>query len=146
MTAIRSIRTAAAVAVLSTGILSGGLATVAGAKSVPKLVVTPSTGLTNGKSVTVKGTGFKPKDQLYITECLRTAKDATGCDTATAFPVTASAKGVLPATKFKLITGVIGNGKCGTKSTNLNKCAVSVGNISGGDTASANITFVLKKK
>ena len=45
----------------------------------------------------------------------------------------------------KFIAGVIGNGKCGTKSTNLNKCAVSVGNINGRDTASANITFVLKK-
>jgi hypothetical protein len=145
MKAIRSIRAAAAVAVMSTGILTGGLASVAGAKSTAKLFVAPSTGLTNGRSVTVKGTGFKPKDQLYITECLRTAKDATGCDTATAFPVTVSATGVLPATKFKLITGVIGNGKCGTKSTNLNKCAVSVGNINGRDTASANITFVLKR-
>ncbi len=138
-------RVAAAVAMMSAAILTGTLASVAEAKAVPKLVVIPSTGLTNGKTVTVKGTGFKPKDSLYVTECLRTAKDAGGCDILTAVPVTASAKGVLPATRFKLITGVIGTGRCGTKSTNLNKCAVSVGNANGGDTASFNITFVLKK-
>ena len=145
MTTTRTIRVAAVGAVLSTAVLIGGGASLAGAKTVAKLVVTPSTGLTNGKSVTVKGTGFKPKDSLYITECLRTAKGAGGCDISTAVPVTASAKGVLPTTKFKLTTGVIGTGKCGTKSTNLNKCAISVGNASGGDTASTNITFILKK-
>ena len=139
-------RVAAAVAMVSTAVLTGAWASVAGAKPVPKLIVFPSTGLTNGKTVIVKGTGFKPKDSLYVTECLRTAKDAGGCDISTAVPVTASAKGVLPATRFKLITGVIGTGKCGTKLTNLNKCAVSVGNANGGDTASFNITFVLKQR
>lgn len=144
----RAFRAAAAAVVLSTGLVACAVASVAtaGATSSPKLVVVPSGGLTNNKVVTVKGTGFKPKDQVYITECLFTAKDASGCNIATAVPATISAKGALPVTKFKVGTGVIGNGKCGTKASNLKSCAISVGNANGGDTATARITFLPPKK
>jgi hypothetical protein len=132
---------------LSTGVLTSGvLATSANAAAAPKLVVTPSTGLTNGKSVFVSGTGFKPKDQVYITECLATAKGEAQCDINTATPVTISATGVLKKTKFRLVTGKIGSGKCGTTAANLHSCAVSVGNIAGKDTASKAIVFALPKK
>ena len=146
MKTLRTMRVAAAVAAISTGVLAGGFSGVASAKAVPKLTVTPATGLSNGKTVIVKGTGFKPKDQVYITECLRTATGQAGCNIATAVPQFITAAGVLPATKFKLVTGVIGTGKCGTAASNLAKCAVSVGNISGKDTASANIVFKAPKK
>jgi hypothetical protein len=138
----------AVAALLSTGVLTSGLVNVtsANAAAKPKLVVTPSTGLTNHKSVTVSGTGFKPKDQVYITECQATAKGEAGCDIFLAVPVKITAAGVLPKTKFKVATGTIGNGKCGTLASNLRKCAVSVGNASGGDSAVFKIVFAAPKK
>jgi hypothetical protein len=144
----RAIRVVAVAALLSTGILTSGLINVggAGAAATPKLVVTPSTGLTNHKTVTVSGTGFKPKDSVYITECQANAKGEAGCDIDTAVPVTITSKGLLPKTKFKLVTGTIGNGKCGTAAANLRKCAVSAGNISGGDSAVFKIVFAAPKK
>lgn len=113
----------------------------ANATTTPKLVVTPSTGLTNHKTVTVSGTGFKPHDNVYITECQANAKAAPGCDIFTALPAKISATGVLAKTKFKVLTGTIGNGKCGTNATNLRKCAVDVGNASGKDSAVFKIVF-----
>ena len=135
-------------ALLSTGIVTSGLINVTGASAAakPKLVVTPSTGLTNKKYVYVSGTGFKPKDSVYITECQANAKGESGCDIDTAYPVTITSKGVLPRTKFEVVTGKIGNGKCGTAASNLKKCAVSAGNASGGDSAVFNITFAAPKK
>ena len=144
----RVLRILAVAAVLSSGALTSGLVNVtdAGAVAKPKMVVTPAAGLSNGKSVTVSGSGFKPKDTVYITECLRTAKGPAGCDIATAIPVTISSKGVMAKTKFQVVTGKIGGGKCGTAASNLRSCAVSAGNISGGDTASFFITFAAPKK
>jgi hypothetical protein len=52
----------------------------------------------------------------------------------------------LKKTKFKIVTGTIGSGKCGTKASNLKSCAVSAGNISGKDTATFDIVFALPKK
>lgn len=145
---MRTIRVLGVAAMLSTGVLTSGVlsATSASAAATPKLVVTPSTGITNGKSVFVSGTGFKPKDTVYITECLATAKGEAQCDIETATPVTISATGVLKKTKFKIITGVIGSGRCGTKASNLRSCAVSAGNVSGKDTATKDIVFALPKK
>jgi hypothetical protein len=138
----------AVAALLSTGLVTSGLINVtsANAAAKPKLVVTPSTGLTNKKYVFVSGTGFKPKDSVYITECQVTAKGEAGCDIETAYPVTITSKGVLPRTKFQVITGTIGSGKCGTAASNLKKCAVDAGNASGGDSAVFKITFAAPKK
>ena len=143
----RTIRVAAVAALLSTGILTSGLVNIASANAttIPKLVVTPFTGLTNHKIVYVSGTGFKPKDNVYITECQVTAKGEAGCDIYTAIPVKITSRGVLPRTKFKVVTGTVGNGKCGTVATNLRKCAVSAGNVTGGDSAVFKIVFALPK-
>ena len=105
------------------------------------LVVTPSTGLSNGETVKVTGSGFTPKDQLYLIECLATSTNQTGCDVASATPVTVSSKGTLPVTSFTVITGTIGNGKCGTTSANANACAINAGNPTGGDSSQGLIKF-----
>lgn len=148
MISTRTIRVVAVAAMLSTGVLTGGLINITGAvaAATPKLVVTPSTGLTNHKTVTVSGTGFKPKDNVYITECQANAKGEAGCDIFTAVPEKISATGVLAKTKFKVVTGTVGNGKCGTTASNLKKCAVSVGNAAGGDSAVFKIVFAAPKK
>lgn len=130
----------------STGLSSGlvGLAS-ANATSAPKLVVAPSVNLHTGEAVRVTGSGFTPGDSVYVVECLATATGAAGCNTLAAKPATISATGLLPKTYFKVMTGKIGTGTCGTKASNLKSCAITVGNISGGDSAVARIVFKAKK-
>jgi hypothetical protein len=125
--------------------LSGaaGLAGASGATS-PKLVVTPSANLKNGEVAKMTGSGFKAKYVVLLGEGLAKAKGQRQCNSAGATPVTVSAKGLLPSTKFKVKNGAIGNGKCGTIKSNLKSCDISAGNISGGDSAAAVITFRLK--
>jgi hypothetical protein len=128
-------------AVLAVALSSGlGLA-VASAAGGPKLTVTPSTNLHNGEKVEVSGSGFKAGDSVYIVECLITAKGESNCNILNTVPATISKSGALAKSTFKVSTGKIGNGKCGTATANLKDCAVSVGNISGGDSAVFRIAF-----
>jgi hypothetical protein len=130
---------------MAVAIMAGGIATMgaASAKTTPKLLVKPATGLKNHEMVVISGTGFKPGDTVFLVECLRTAKGQAGCRTPAPFPpsVTITAKGILRATHFKVVTGKVGNGTCGTKKTNLNKCDLSAGNAVGGDSATYPIVF-----
>lgn len=122
-------------------LLSSPIAGAATARA--HLVVSPSGSVKNHEVVKVRGQGFKPHDTVYLTECLVKATGAAGCDIATATPVTVSAKGTFGWTKFKILSGKIGTGICGTKKTNLKSCAISAGNASGGDSAVYRITFVM---
>ncbi|HVB50391.1 MAG TPA: neocarzinostatin apoprotein domain-containing protein [Acidimicrobiales bacterium] len=143
MKSTRGLRVALSIAVLGITGISSGLVSVASASAttVPKLVVTPSTKLHNGEIVHVSGSGFTPGDAVYVVECLATAKGAAGCNIGKAKGVTISATGHLAKTAFKVSTGKIGNGKCGTNKYNLRSCAMSVGNITGGDSAVGRIAF-----
>lgn len=107
------------------------------------LVVRPATGLKNGEKVTVSGSGFTPKDSIYLVECLANASGQNGCRLPTSIPtpITITSKGILPTTTFTVSTGTIGSGKCGTTKANAAACAISAGNATGGDTAQAIITF-----
>jgi len=145
MVSRRSSRMLASLTLLLAVALSAGAPTLASAKSRPKVIVTPSHSLRAGQTVKVAGHGFTPGDSVYIVECMATAKDSTGCDIATAAPATITAKGVLTPTKFKIVTGVVGNGTCGTTKANLKRCAISVGNVTGGDSGVARITFAPHK-
>ncbi len=120
--------------------VAGGWASAATVQ--PHIVVTPSAGLRNGETVRVRGAGFKPHDSVFIVECLATAKGEAQCDVSTVVAVTINAKGLLPLTRFKVKTGKIGAGRCGTTPRNVRACAVSVGNMRGKDSTSARITFV----
>jgi len=135
-------------ALVSLGLVVGSMTGWAGGSvaKAPKLVVVPSAGLKNGEVVKVRGYGFKAHDHVYIVECLATAKGQAGCNTLGATAAVISAKGILAVTKFKVITGAIGSGACGTKTANLKSCAISVGNAGGGDSAVARIHFVAPKK
>src|SRR5664280_500635 len=103
--------------------------------------VAPATGLKNGSKVKVSGTGFKAGDHVYVVECLATSTSQAGCDLKTLKAATITASGVLHAFSFKVLTGKIGNGTCGTKASNLKSCAISVANASKGDSARVRITF-----
>ena len=109
----------------------------------PRLKVVPSTGLRNGRVVTVSGSGFKPGDHVYIVECLTSGSSAAQCNLATTVSKTITAKGLLPVTKFKVVTGKVGTGRCGTKASNLRSCAIDVGNALKKDAATVRLTFVL---
>jgi hypothetical protein len=126
---------ATAALLVTSGVLS------AGAASGPKLTVTPSVNLKNGETVKVTGSGFKKGDFVYVVECLVGAKGGAQCNELGATPATITSKGVLPLTKFKVMTGSIGGGVCGTKPSNLKKCDVSVGNAQGTDSAVFPIVF-----
>lgn len=115
--------------------------TFGAAPAGPSLTVSPATGLKNGQSVTVTGTGFTPSDSVYVIECLATATSSAGCNTAGATPVKVNADGTLPSTTFTVVTGTVGTGTCGTTASNSASCAVTVANASGGDAAAAPITF-----
>jgi Neocarzinostatin family len=106
-----------------------------------KFHVAPVKNLKNGSKVRVSGTGFKPGDQVYVIECLATSTSEAGCDLKTLHPVKITAKGVLPAFNFKVVTGKIGTGTCGTKASNLKSCSISVANASKGDSARTRIAF-----
>ncbi|HUX03957.1 MAG TPA: fibronectin type III domain-containing protein [Acidimicrobiales bacterium] len=117
--------------------------TLAATSASAHLTVSPSTGLTNGVTVKVTGSGFVPNDQVFVVQCLRSAKGQSGCAIATATSVTISANGVLPRTSFRVVTGAVGTATCGTRASDLAACALSAGNASGTDTATAPITFAL---
>lgn len=103
--------------------------------------VAPATGLKNGSKVKISGTGFKAGDHVYVVECLATSTSEAGCDLKTLHPVTITGTGVLRAFSFKVLTGKIGNGTCGTKKSNLKSCSISVANASKGDSARVRISF-----
>ncbi len=143
---VRTTAVAAAVAIA----LLGGAALIpmgASATTTPHLTVTPVSGLKNGSIVKISGTGFKAGDTVFIVQCIWKAKGQAGCKVPLTLPPskTITSTGRLPLTKFKVMTGKIGNGTCGTKAVNLKNCEVSVGNATGGDSAVARIQFVLPK-
>jgi hypothetical protein len=78
---------------------------------------------------------------VFIVECLVTAKGESNCNILNTVAATISKMGALPKSTFKVTTGKIGNGKCGTTAANAKDCAVSVGNISGGDSAVFRVAF-----
>ena len=133
------VRSAVGLILLMAANVGGASASASTAR--PHIVVTPAVGLHNGEIVKVRGAGFKPKDSVFIVECLATAKGQAQCNISTVVAVTINAKGLLPLTKFKVRTGKVGSGTCGTTVKNLRACAVSVGNMKGKDSTSTRITF-----
>lgn len=145
----RGLRIGLCAAMLGVGALAGGLGGSAlAAAAGPKIVVTPSTNLRNGEVVHISGSGFKPGDTVFLVECLRKAKGETGCKVANGIPPnkTITSTGLLPKSTFKVSTGKIGSGTCGTTKANVKDCAVSVGNAAGGDSAVGDITFITPAK
>ena len=116
---------------------------VAKARVVRTLFVRPTFKLHNGQVVTVFGHGFIPRYHVYIVECLAGASGAAGCDLRTLKAVTIRANGVLPATKFRVVTGKIGSRFCGTTRANLRACTISVANVHKGDSKVVRIGFRL---
>ncbi len=111
--------------------------------SGPTVTVTPSTGLANGQTVAITGAGFTPGDSVYALECLVGSTSQAGCDVATLTPITVNSDGTLPSTNFKVATGNVGTGTCGTTTADASGCIVAVANASGKDAGGAPITFAV---
>jgi hypothetical protein len=111
--------------------------------------VTPSQGLKMGQMVTVSGHGLpkssggKPQT-WFVTECTAVVRgrvdpstDTTHCDTTHAQALRVSTKGTF-SSHYRLTTGIIGDGYCGT--VGHATCVIGVGTAQGLGTV-VRITF-----
>jgi hypothetical protein len=114
--------------------------------------VTPDTGLVKGETVTVTGSGFPyanggAVNTYFMAECTSAvtgalnATDTGHCNINAVQPVTVTQAGTF-STKIKLVTGVVGDGVCGT--TGHLTCVIGVGNTTADGTA-IQITFKAPK-
>jgi hypothetical protein len=73
------------------------------------ITITPSTGLTNNETVTIKGTGYPPGQTQGITECANKGNQTTAndCNLGGIGVTKASATGTISAT-FKVALGPFG--------------------------------------
>ena len=110
-------------------VLSGiALLSYAGiASAAAALVVSPDTGLTNGQSVTVSGSGFADSAAGAVLECNNDPGQPTvevagveqapvGCTDPLTTIVSTDASGNVPSTPFTVVTGTIGPPAAGTDS------------------------------
>ncbi len=111
-----------------------------GAGAAASMTVTPSTGLAGGQTVQVTGTGLPTSAEVAIVECIATATTQAGCDTADAVLAPTDANGNIATTSFTVKTGTIGNGTCGTTTSDLT-CLLVIGSLTGTTLAYAPITF-----
>ena len=119
----------------------------AGASGI-SVKISPSKGLTNGKVVTITGKGLGKtahgsSGTWFASECTAavTGKlspaDASHCAISTAKALTVSASGTF-STKFKVLTGTVGDGQCGVPG--FLTCVIGVGTATGAGTV-VKITF-----
>jgi Neocarzinostatin family len=111
--------------------------------------VTPNQGLKPGQTVTVSGHGLpkSPKGSprtWFVTECtaavrgrMNPATDTPHCDISNAQALRVSASGWF-SSKYHLVTGIIGDGYCGTDGHST--CVIGVGDAQGQGTV-VRITF-----
>jgi hypothetical protein len=106
----------------TTAVGGAGASSLAPRKApAPSITVTPSTNLHKNQKVEITGKNFPHKTLLVIVECNpRVLKNSSAACAATHLVfVTTGSKGTFPKTSFKVINGKVGNGSCGTKTTNL---------------------------
>jgi hypothetical protein len=119
---------------LSAAVCAGALliSTGAAGASGPSATAKPSTGLKNGRVVTVKWAGFGAAKSAFVAvvECNNNvATDGqAACDTADAVIQPAAAKG---SAKLTVKTGAIGTdgGTCGTSSDDASNCLIAVSGL-----------------
>jgi hypothetical protein len=138
---------AAALGFAADTLVSG--ASAAAASPAPAITVSPSHGLRAGQSVTIVGKWFpKPGSGTnvtwFVTQCttavhghLRTSTDTPHCELTTAKAVHMGKNGTFTA-RYRVETGIIGDGYCGTAGHLI--CVLGVGTVNGPG-AVANITF-----
>jgi hypothetical protein len=128
-------------AALATGMAPAGAATVS-------VKVTPAKNLSNGKTVVVSGKGLPvttngKKNAFFIDECNSavtgqlSVADEPHCAVSLAKALKVNKNGSFKTT-FKVATGTVGDGSCGTSGNST--CVIGVGDASGQGAVAA-ITF-----
>jgi hypothetical protein len=134
------------------GILLAGSAAPAGASGTTGLSIkaTPDRNLVNGQVVTVSGRGLARTDggtnlTWFATECTAAVRgrmnlttDTPHCDVAEAQAIRVGHNGTF-STKFRVRSGIVGDGYCGTPGHA--SCVIAVGTVKGQGTV-AKISFV----
>lgn len=112
----------------------------------PSVTVTPSTGLRNEQKISVSGKSFPKKTALVIVECSSGVLkgQSAACDAAHLVSVTTGADGTFTKTSFEVLTGTIGNGKCGTTTKNLT-CYIFVSEPTTKTTAESDATITFAR-
>jgi hypothetical protein len=109
----------------------------------PTISVSPSSGLTNGQSVTVKLSGFTPKASVAVIECspLVAQDKQAACDTAGVKVLTTDASGAA-TTPFTVKTGQIGTASGSTCPGQGGVCLITAANTANqAENTSAQVTF-----
>ena len=97
------------------------LAIPSAAFAATSLSVSPSSGLKDGQSVSVTGSGYPASTTIYVVECANLTGQA-GCDITRLGTAQSDATGAIN-TKFTVHTGTIGNGTCDA----THPCYISAG-------------------
>jgi hypothetical protein len=144
---VRAIRIGAVLS-LAGGATALAVASTASAASTPTLSANPSTGLTNGQSVTVTGSGYAASSPGNILECNNDPNEPTvslpapissdvsvGC-TAPSYNLVVTSKTGTISTTYKVIAGTLGP-PCGASSDIITTCPStdSAGNSPSADAA-----------
>ncbi len=124
---------AMAVAIASAGSLASGQAPALGAARA--IVVTPASGLSDGQSVAVTGSGFSPNASMAATQCLAGAVAQASCDLSGVSVFASDAAGAFHAslTVHASITTPTGTADC----TVVGQCIVGAAEITNINTANA---------
>lgn len=97
--------------------------------------VSPSSGLKDGQSVNVTGSGFPASTTIYVVECANLTGQA-GCDITRLGQAQSDAGGKISAA-FTVHTGTIGNGTCDA----THACYISAGDAAQTAHGAAQISF-----
>jgi hypothetical protein len=112
--------------------------------ATPTISVTPATGLVDGQTVTVTGSGFSAGAPFFFVECNVIPPPGTACESSTAVQGVIGGDGSVSATPFTVHKGAVGNGSCPPAKAG-NTCYLVLTtdqNLSAAKTAAAPISFV----
>ncbi|MEV6912249.1 enediyne antibiotic chromoprotein [Amycolatopsis sp. NPDC051071] len=130
-----------AIAVFATGLALGSYS-VANADTVESVSVTPTSGLTNGATVQVSGSGLAPNSTFWIGECGQVGADCLG-DAGRVLQVTSNSSGSIstPLTVVKQFNGHKADGSTVAIDCNTVQCAVGVFTADASNVGKVTISF-----
>ncbi len=105
----------------------GSVVTMPEAQAIPTVAVTPGTGLTDGQTVEVTGSGFGPGSQVAVGECRTGATSDSDCSVAGALVATADSTGAFttPFTVSRILTIGASTVDCSTAGS----CVIAAGEL-----------------
>ncbi|MFF9221513.1 enediyne antibiotic chromoprotein [Streptomyces viridosporus] len=124
--------------VSATAVIATGVAVAfqpAAMAASPVVTVSPATGLKDGDTVTVTGTGLTPGVVYHVSQCESVTSGTYGCDPTTVIDIAADAQGKVSTQfvvhkTFQAVKGVEGI-PSGTVDCTVSACAVGMGDDQG---------------